>query len=157
MKDKNRKKNPAARIGIAAAAAALWIASLAFALHVRAGSARLAEKTAANRALVAELGLCHEAVATHLDFIASVPKAQPSMAALVPGVVENTVQFGQYGLRRTSAGAKWASVGADEFSRIVESAGKLSPPFRPESVTISKASDSAANLSVEAQFTAYGR
>jgi hypothetical protein len=151
-------------LAVLAVAGILFLASLARAAQARGKIADLGRREAENLRLAAEIGPEHAALAEYKAFVASLPLAELrriSIAAFIPKELtprymeENTVPAESYGLYKTSATLKWSSISGDDLARAVESAGASQPPFRLESVALSKAAGAGGNLAAEAVFIAY--
>ena len=153
---KNADMRPFAVVCVAAA---LWLASLAYALIARAVCAENVRKTASNVRFVSELAAELAAVRTHCDFIAALPSADGDPThPFADNATVKTAKSTHNGLVKTSVAAKWNAIAGDSFAGVVEDAGNAEPPLRLESATVTKAGATGADtIAVDATFVNYTR
>ena len=169
-KNINKTDKTTRKTAIAAVMAAAWAASLAFTFYARAKCERLAEQNEMNLRFAEELAPERAALSEYRLFIVSLPlsgQSKPSITAAITASAaqdaapkqldERAVTAEWYGLRKNIASAKWAAISGETLGRAIESADALSPPFRLESITLTKPAANADTLAVEAEFIAYTR
>ena len=127
MKTTNKNIRVLSCLGVAAL---LWVASLVYTLHVRSETARLAERVAENQRLTEELAPVHAHIMEYETFVATLPTTDLQRQSMIVTVSGNP-------------------------AKLIEHAEEASPPFRLESIGISKAASGTDTLAVEAVFTAF--